>query len=112
MDKFKIGETLIATRDYDVVREFSGTTKTIRKGTKLIIGADKMGHYYDGSISPLGDGAVVEGYSAIGLAAWITNYLVGRFNIEEMVEEYDDSMDDFCDTIVEALEEIGFCEEE
>ena len=30
------------------------------------------------------------------------------FNIEEMLDEYDESVDDFLDSIIDSLEDLGF----
>ena len=61
-------------------------------------------------IQPLGEDAIVEGYDVEGLAEFLYLWLRTHFNIDEMLEGYDDTEKDFIECIAETLEEIGFYE--
>lgn len=84
---------------------------TIPEEEKIIIGADKLSHHIgNGMISPIGGDSTVEGYNAEGIAKYICLFLRAHlaFDLDEMLEEYDLTMNELADEIQYALEEIGF----
>ena len=84
---------------------------TIPEGEKIIIGADKLAHHISsGMISPIGEASTVEGHNAEGIAKYICLFLRSHlaFDLDEMLEGYDLTMNDLAYEIQYALEEIGF----
>ena len=111
MKKYKIGQVLTSNHDIVIEHLLSGEKEIVPKGSKIIIGADNMAHHLrDGSIQPLADDAVVQGYDTHGIAAWLYRFLNSRYELDYMLETYDCTKFDFVETVVEALEEIGFYE--
>lgn len=111
MTKYKIGQYLIANQDIVIEREMSGEKVIVPKGSKVVIGADKMAHHLrDGSIQALAKDAVVDGYDTHGIAEWIYCYLRSQYGIDYMLEDNDCTKYDLMESIENALEEIGFYE--
>lgn len=105
---YNIGQMLTASEDIEL-EGFLGTKKTVKKGTKIYIGADNFAHYLDGTIQPLSENAEVKGYSVIGLADLIWLFIRNNTPInEDMLEDYDESPECVKEAIVDALEELGF----
>ena len=50
----------------------------------------------------------IHGYDASGIAEYLYTYLRNHFEIDEMLEEYEDTKERFMEEIEYALEEIGF----
>ena len=113
MANYKIGQILTAKQDHEIERALTGEKVQVPKGSKIIIGADKWGHHFrDLSLQPLGEEDTVNGFDAEGIATWLCGYLSSRYDLQSMLEDYDITRKDFKDSIVEALEEIGFYDEE
>ena len=110
--KYAIGQILTAKRDLKVEKAMSGEIVEVKKDSKVIIGADKLAHHWDGSIvQPLAKDIVVEGYDASGLATWIAHILLQEVPcLADVIEDYDINVEDFQQTIESALEEVGFYE--
>lgn len=107
---YNIGQILTAQKDIEIERclESLGTKDSIKKGTKIFIGADNLAHYKDGTIQPLGENAEVKGYSVSGLADFIWLYIRNYTPIDEKVlEEYDETPDCVKSAIMDAFEELG-----
>lgn len=105
---YNIGQALTANKDIEAEMCF-GEKRTIRKGTKIYIGADNFAHHLDGTIQPLGENAEVSGYSVSGLADFIWMYIRNNTPInEDMLEDYDESPECVKEAIMDALEELGF----
>lgn len=99
----------ILTVKEDVTLEGLGTKKIVKKGTKIYIGADGFAHHRDGTIHPLGDNTEVKGYSVGGLADFIWLYIRNHTPVDEdLLAEYDETSDCIKNTIMDALEELGF----
>ena len=110
MDKtiYNVGQILTAKEDVEL-EGVLGTKKTVKKGTKIYIGADNLAHHKDGTIQPLGENTEVKGYSVNGLADFIWLYIRNYTPIDENVlEDYDETPDCVKDAIIDALEELGF----
>ena len=106
---YKIGQLFVVKSDIPVEMALSGETKVVRKGSKVIIGADKLAHHFDGCIQPLSKDAIVEGHDATGLAEWITYCLYNAIPwLTEALEDYDVNAEEVQSAIEGALEEIGF----
>lgn len=104
---YNIGQILTAQKDIEIERCF-GTKDTIKKGTKIYIGADNFAHHRDGTIQPLGEDIDVKGYSVSGLAEFIWLYIKNYTPIDEdVLEEYDETSDCVKNSIMDALEELG-----
>lgn len=60
--------------------------------------------------SPIGEASTVEGHNAEGIAKYICLFLRSHlaFDLDEMLEGYDFTMNELADEIQYALEEIGF----
>lgn len=109
-DKYKIGETFTVQSDYEGTLALSETKKTVRKGSKIIIGADRLAHHVnDGMIQPLAEDAEVKGYDAKGLSEYILLCLTAHYPIDEVLEEYDISKDDVIERLEYAFCELGMC---
>lgn len=109
--KFSIGDIFEVTQIYNGKSVLSNEEVTIPKGEKIIIGADKLGHHISsGMISPIGEASTVEGYNAEEIAKYICLFLRSHlaFDLGEMLEGYDFTMNELADEIQYALEEIGF----
>lgn len=109
--KFSIGDVFEVTEDYKAKAVLSNEGVSIPKGEKIIIGADKLAHHIgSGMISPIGKDSIVDGYNAEGIAKYICLFLRSHlaFDLDEMLEGYDFTMNELADEIQYALEEIGF----
>lgn len=107
--EYKIGQILTSKEDVEVEKALSGEKVTIPKGNKIIIGADKLAHHIrNGMMQPLPENSEVKGYDASGIAEYLYIYLRNHFEIDEMLEGYDDTKERFMEEIEYALEEIGF----
>ena len=107
---YNIGQKFVVKEDTEMEGCF-GTKKIVKKGTGIYVTADikaPMVIYDNGSIQRLPDDAEIKGFSAEGISEFICNYLFRRFNIRDMLEDYEQTPREFQDTIVEALEELSF----
>ena len=107
--EYKTGQILISKYDMEAETELSGEKIIIPKGNKIIIGADNFAHHIStGLIQPLGDNAVVKGYDAEGISMWLYIYLCRYCEINDMLEDCDDTKEHFMEVIKSGLNEIGF----
>ena len=107
--EYKVGQILTSKEDVEVEKALSGEKVIIPKGNKIIIGADKLAHHIrTGMMQPLPEDSEIHGYDASGIAESIYTYLRKHFEIDEMLEGYDDTKERFMEEIEYALEEIGF----
>lgn len=106
---YKVGQLLVAKNDIPIEMALSGETKVVRKGSKVIIGADKLAHHFDGCIQSLSKDTTVEGHDATGLAEWIMNCLHNAIPcLTEALEDYEVNAEEVQSAIESALEEVGF----
>ena len=97
------------TEDIEVEKALSDEKVIIPKGNKVIIGADKLAHHIkNGMMQPLAENSEVKGYDAHGISEYLYTHLRNRFEIDEMLESYDNTKEKFIEEIEYALEEIGF----
>lgn len=74
--EYKIGQILTSNQDIEVEKALSGEKIAISKVSKMIIGADNLGHHLNvGIIQTLGDDAEVKGYDTKGIAEYLYAYL-------------------------------------
>lgn len=109
--EFSIGDVFEVTETYKGKSVLSNEEVTIPEGEKIIIGADKLAHHIgSGMISPIEEDSTIEGHNAKGIAKYICLFLRAHlaFDLDEMLEGYDFTMNDLVDEIQYALEEIGF----
>jgi len=107
--QYKIGQILVAKCDIQVEKALSGDIATIPKGTRVIIGADRLAHHSDGMIQPLSKNAKVDGYDTEGLAGWIASYMRATIPcFSEALEDYDVDDIEIVNAIESALSDIGF----
>ena len=59
-------------------------------------------------MQPLGEDVEVKWYDTNGLAEYLYLHLRNHFEIDEMLEGYDDTKERFIEEIKYALEDIGF----
>lgn len=107
---YGIGHILTYTQDVETHRILSDTPEVIKKGTKVIVGADGFVRYPDGSIQKLSEDIEVSGYSTEGLASFIFTYLCRNvYGFSEMLEEWgkDITEESLKEHIADALEELG-----
>ena len=108
--EYKIGQILTSNKDIVVKKALSEEKIMIPKGSKVIIGADKLAHHIsNGMIQPLGQDAKVEGYDSSGIAEYIYMWLESHLPIAEWIEDYEISKNDIIEEIECALDEIGMC---
>ena len=108
MKVFKIGQILTSTKDIVLEHALSGEEVTIPKGSKVIIGADKLAHHMqDGMVQSFKEEIEVSGYDSAGLAEYLYLCLQKRFPLDEMLENYDCTKDEFVETIESCLDDIG-----
>lgn len=106
--KYRIGEILVTKEDTELTSAISETKTIVPKGTRIMIGADKLAHHFGtGIIQPLQDDAEVNGYDTEGIAKAIIYSLGVRFPLKEMFEDYDIDEEDFKDEIDFALSEYA-----
>lgn len=107
--EYKIGQILTSTEDVEVEKALSDEKVIIPKGNKVIIGADGLAHHIrNGMMQPLAEDSKVKGYDVHGISEYLYTHLRNHFEIDEMLENYDDTKEKFMDEIEYALEEIGF----
>ena len=107
--EYKVGQILTSKEDVEVEKALSGEKVTIPKGNKIIIGADKLAHHIrTGMMQPLPEDSEIQGYDASGIAEYLYTCLRNYFEIDDMLEGYDDTKERFMEEIEYALEEIGF----
>lgn len=107
--KYKIGQILISKVDTEIEYELSGETVVIPKGNRVIIGADKLAHHFKNHvIQPLQKDAEVDGYDCKGIAEYLYMHMRNHFEIDVMLEDYDDSKERFVEELEHALDDIGF----
>lgn len=107
---YGIGQILTITQDVETYRAFCDKPEVIKKGTKVVVGANGFVRYQDGSIQKLGDDIEVSGYSTEGLASFLLDYLCRNvYGFSEMLEEWNDDVTDesLKENIADALEELG-----
>lgn len=105
--EYKIGQILTSNQDIEIEKALSGEKVIIPKGNKIIIGADKLAHHIKtGMIQPLGEGTEVKGYDGAGIAEYLYICLRNHFEIDEMLDGYDDTKEHFIEELEYALEEI------
>ena len=106
--KYKIGQILTSKEDVEVEKELSGEKVVIPKGNKIIIGADGFAHHIrNGMIQPLHEGSEVKGYDSNGLAEYLYMALRCCLPLDEMLEDYDLTKQEFINEIEYCLDDIG-----
>lgn len=110
MIEYKIGQILTAKADIEIERALSGEKVTVPKGSKVIIGADKLAHHLRNGIVQGVGSATVKGYDADGLAEYLYTMLSSRYDLDYYLEGMDCTKHDFMESIAEHLKEVGFDE--
>jgi len=110
MKKYNIGQII----KYDVETNFEGILggkqKLAKKGERAYIGAEnspKFSHFLDGNMLILDEDTEIQGFSVKGIAEWIYEWLSNVIELDDMIESYDVSKNDFKEYIEDALEELG-----
>lgn len=107
---YRIGQILTYKADTVVEKALSDKKVLIPKGSKIIIGADKLAHHINnGMIQPLSEDSTVDGYDSSGLATYIFMHIKSYFPMDEMLDDYDIADQDVIDEIEYALDDIGIC---
>ena len=107
--EYKIGQILTSKEDVEVKDVLFDEKTIVPKGNKIIIGADKLAHHIrNGMLQLLPKDSVVVGYDTGGIAEYLYIRLRNRFEVDEMLEGYDSTKEQFMQEIEDALEEIGF----
>lgn len=107
--EYRVGQILTSKKELVIESAISGTKTTVPKGNKIVIGADGFAHHIRGGyIQPLGEDAKVEGYDTNGLAEYLYLHLCKEFEINDMLDSYDETKERFIEEIEYALSEIGF----
>ena len=107
MADYKIGEILTSTKDQELETMFGDKT-VIPKGSKVIIGADRLAHHFhDGEIQLISKDSTVQGYDPDGIAEYLFTFLSYVYPMNDMLDDYDISEDEFKKEIEYRLREIG-----
>lgn len=108
--KCKKGQILECTEDIEMKGALSNEKKIVKKGTKIIIGADGLLHYQNGMIQPIPEDFEIEDdFDSKGISKYIY-YMLNKqisFLFDDMIDGYDISKNEFINEIEYALEEIG-----
>ena len=105
---YRIGQIFVFKSPQRIERAISGEHVDIPKGTRCIIGGDRLAHHFgSGLMQPLAQDATVEGISPEGLAEWIYHYMRNEWPLEEMLDNYGETAKSFKSAIVDALGEMG-----
>lgn len=108
--KYNIGQKITLAKTIESKSIFGEKSLPVKKGTEMYVGADKnlpQVLLADGNIMLLPKDTEIEGYSVTGIADWIFAWLCRHTDLECMLEEYENSCDDFKEEIANALEELG-----
>lgn len=108
-EALKMGEILVAQVDI-VQQTATGEKELIKAGSKGIIGVDKLLHHYNGRISRFSDDVEIKGYCGSGIAQYLYDYLSNKLPLNEMLETYEITPENFMDEITFLLDEIGISE--
>lgn len=108
-EALKMGEILIAQVDI-VQQTATGEKELIKAGSKGIIGVDKLLHHYNGRISRFSDDVEIKGYCGSGIAQYLYDYLSNKLPLNEMLETYEITPENFIAEITFLLDEIGISE--
>ena len=109
MSEVRIGQIITSKVDTEIEKAISGEKIFVPKGNRVIIGADGFAHHLkNGMIQPLGKDMEVKGYDAAGIAIYLYEKLKCRFEIDEMLENYDLDKYNFMSEIEYYLDDIGF----
>lgn len=107
--EYKMGQILTSKEDIEVEKGLSGTKVTVPKGNKVIIGADKLAHHIKNRmIQRLQEGTEVKGYDSNGIAEYLYVCLRNVYPLDEMLEGYEISKENFIEEVEYMLDEIGF----
>ena len=98
----RMGEILIAQEDI-IQQTATGEKELIKAGSKGVIGVDKLLHHYNGRISRFGDDVEIKGYCGSGIAQYLYDYLSNKLPLDEMLETYEITPENF---IAEILDEM------
>ena len=108
-NKYRIGQILIANSDFEIDRGFLWDKITIPKGGKVIVGADDMAYYIDGTYPRvIAKNANAEGYDPDGIANYLYNMLKSEYGIDYYLQDIGRTSIDFMYSIKKCLEAIGF----
>lgn len=108
MKKFRIGEQIQVTNDYEIETGLSETKLYVKKGDKGFIDCNGNIHYITGEARGkihLMKSFEVKGYCTEGMANLIMKCL-NDYDIKSILEDNDIEIEDFKNTITEALDEI------
>lgn len=104
MAEYKIGEVFKISEDVELKTAITNEPKLIKKGTKIVIGADRLAHHvYSGIIQPLEKDSIVKGYNSYGIAKVICMILEHDFSLSDMLSDNSIDEDDFIESIAECL---------
>ena len=109
MSKYKIGQKIVAEKDFDVKGFFDEPSIPVKKGDEAFIDSKGMIRWQTGKargkIQKLNDAEMV-GYDTKNIANIIIDSL-GRYGVlEEILEDYDIDISDIKETIEYALDDI------
>lgn len=107
--KLKIGQEVEITQDFEIEAELSGKKVLVKKGDRGFVDSRGRIHYTSGNaigkIQLLKD-SEVKGYDTENIAEMIFNRLKRVFDIDEFLDDYDISKDDFINEVDDVLMDI------
>lgn len=101
---YKIGQILTAHCDVELETFFG--KEILKKGSKVIIGADKLAHHFNGKIQPMGENDRIKGYDHEGIAEYIMMHLKRELPLTDMMDDYGVKEKEMLNAIEYALYEI------
>lgn len=109
MNKYKIGEEIGFSQDFEIEAVFSGNKVTVKEGDRGVIDSRGNVHYTTGQargkIQHL-DNAEMKGYDHHNIAEMLFKRLKNQFMLEEHLEGYDLSEKDFIEELEDVLSDI------
>lgn len=108
--KVKIGEVMTCQEEFQIEAPFSGKKLNVKAGDKCIVRSDKAVQYLDGEcrgkLQALSDNFMVLGYDNDSIAQQIIKEIKLFTPLNEMMEDYGASKEEFKEAIVAVLENI------
>jgi len=102
-----MGNIMVAREDLTTSEEDSTKKVIIPKGSKAIVGFDNRLYLFNGSSFGLDESVEISGYSANGLAEYIYDRMSHKIPLDEMLESYEISKDNFTAALAFTLTDIG-----
>lgn len=106
----KIGHEITISEDFEIESVFQTKTIKVKKGDKAFIDSHGLAHYTSGEaqgmIQGLGGKVKIEGYDHENISKIIVKKLMNTFYLQDFLEGYDITEQDFTEKIEDVLSDI------